>query len=136
MAENGGGVMQRRRFNTEEAVRHILALLGGAVTTAIVSGIYGSSLVLEALVFFGATIATGYFLGLYRPAPDIELVGGDVEHMIGRRVRVMKAINPRGKILYHSALWTAVSDTPIEEDEWVEIVAVKGKIVTVKRWGS
>ncbi len=128
--------MQRRRFNTEEAVRHILALLGGAVATALVSGIYGLSLVLEALVFFGATIATGYFLGLYRAAPDIELVGGDVDHMIGRRVRVMESINPRGKILYHSELWTAVSDTPIEADEWAEIVAVKGKTVTVKRWGS
>ncbi len=124
--------MQRRRFNTEQAVRHILAVLGGAVTTGVVHELYGPSLVRESLVFFGSTLALGYFLGLYRVARGTELVG-ETQHMIGSKVRVMEPINPKGKILYHSKLWVAESDEFIDEGEWAEILSVHGRKLRVRK---
>lgn len=124
--------MQRRRFNTEQAVRHILAVLGGAVATGLVHEIYGLSLVLETLVFFGATLALAYFLGLYRVASGTELVE-DTRNMVGSKVRVMEPINPKGKVLFHSKLWLAESDEFIDEGEWAEILSVHGRKLRVRK---
>jgi len=120
------------RFNTEQAVRHLLAILGGAVAAYLADGLWHTSSWLTAGVFFAGSFATALLLGLYRRAPDVELVGVDAEQMIGRRVRVMQRIDPKGKVLYRSRLWFAESDEPIEEDAWAEIVAVRGRRLKVR----
>ncbi|RMH61289.1 MAG: hypothetical protein D6678_03835 [Zetaproteobacteria bacterium] len=123
----------RRRFNTGQAVRHILAILGGAVAAYVVDGMKGIATEIQVASFFLGSLATGLLLGLYRRAPDVELIDVDAEQLLGRRVRVMQRIDPEGKILYRSRLWQAVADEPIEQDEWAEIVAVHGRKVKVRR---
>ena len=59
------------------------------------------------------------------------------ETLIGKTVTALTPIDPRGgKIFVEGEHWNAVSDTPIEKDEVVEIAAVQGLTLKVKTKGE
>src|SRR6202023_587046 len=59
------------------------------------------------------------------------------EAMIGRTVSALTSIDSRGgRIFVEGEYWNAVSDTPIEKDEVVEIAAVQGLTAKVKHKGE
>ena len=59
------------------------------------------------------------------------------ETLIGKTVTALTAIDSRGgRIFVEGEHWNAVSDTPIEKDEAVEIAAVQGLTLKVKTKGE
>jgi len=59
------------------------------------------------------------------------------ETLIGKTVTALTAIDSRsGRIFVEGEHWNAVSDTPIEKDEVVKIVAVQGLTLKVKTKGE
>jgi membrane-bound serine protease (ClpP class) len=59
------------------------------------------------------------------------------ETMIGKTVTALTPIDSRGgRIFVEGEHWNAVSDTPIEKDQPVEIAAVQGLTLTVKAKGK
>lgn len=55
------------------------------------------------------------------------------EAMIGQEVVVQRALKPSGTVLVQGEIWHAHSDQPVEKGETVEILAVKGLRLRVKR---
>src|SRR5438067_3838340 len=59
------------------------------------------------------------------------------ETLIGKMVRTLTPVDSRGgRIFVEGEYWNAVSDTPIEKDEVVKIVAVQGLTLKVKTKGE
>jgi len=59
------------------------------------------------------------------------------ETLIGKTVTALTAIDSRGgRIFVEGEHWNAVSDTSIEKDEVVKIVAVQGLTLKVKNKGE
>jgi len=59
-------------------------------------------------------------------------VKAGVETMLGKTVTALTAIDSRGgRIFIEGENWNAVSDTPIEKDEPVQVVAVEGLTLKV-----
>ena len=55
------------------------------------------------------------------------------ETMLGKVVPALEAIDANGgKVFIEGELWNAVSEAPIEQNQWVEIVAVEGLTLKVK----
>jgi membrane-bound serine protease (ClpP class) len=64
-------------------------------------------------------------------------VKAGAETMVGKTVTTLTPINSRGgRIFVEGEYWNAVSDTPIEKDEVVEIAAVQGLTLKVKTKGD
>src|SRR3989475_1217196 len=64
-------------------------------------------------------------------------VKAGAETLIGKTVTALTAIDSRGgRIFVEGEHWNAVSDTPIEKDEVVKIVAVQGLTLKVKTKGE
>lgn len=55
------------------------------------------------------------------------------EGLVGERGEAVSAISRRGKIFTHGEYWTALSDEPIEAGEEVEVVAVEGMKLRVRK---
>lgn len=56
------------------------------------------------------------------------------EGMLQERGVVRAALAPRGQIFVRGELWTAVAEEPIAAGEEVEVEAVDGLTLTVRRW--
>ena len=64
-------------------------------------------------------------------------VKAGAETMVGKTVTALMPIDSRGgRIFVEGEYWNAVSDTPIEKDEVVEIAAVQGLTLKVKTKGE
>jgi len=64
-------------------------------------------------------------------------VKAGVETMLGKTVTALTAIDSRGgRIFIEGENWNAVSDTPIEKDEPVQVVAVEGLTLKVTNKGQ
>jgi membrane-bound serine protease (ClpP class) len=56
------------------------------------------------------------------------------EGLVGKRGEVRVALAPEGQVFCDGALWQAVADEPVEKGAKVEIVAVEGLRLQVRRW--
>src|ERR1700720_215525 len=64
-------------------------------------------------------------------------VKAGAETMVGKTVAAVTPIDSRGgRIFVEGEYWNAISDTPIEKDEVVEIAAVRGLTAKVKHTGK
>jgi membrane-bound serine protease (ClpP class) len=64
-------------------------------------------------------------------------VKAGAETMVGKTVTTLMPIDSRsGRIFVEGEYWNAVSDTPIEKDEVVEIAAVQGLTLKVRTKGT
>ena len=62
----------------------------------------------------------------------------DLDDFVGKTVKVTRAISPgsrEGRVEFKGAEWTAVADYDLSEDELVEIVAVDGITLVVRKSG-
>jgi len=87
-----------------------------------------------------ATLVTalffGFLIGKGLRAQLLPIKAG-AETLIGKTVTALTAIDSRsGRIFVEGEHWNAVSDTPIEKDEVVKIVAVQGLTLKVKTKGE
>jgi membrane-bound serine protease (ClpP class) len=55
------------------------------------------------------------------------------EGLIGERGVVRREIDPSGQVLVHGELWKARADEPLESGTEVEVTAVDGLTIHVKR---
>ncbi len=73
-------------------------------------------------------ILSGLFLGL------VVLIFSAVSSAVGQTGKATTDLDPRGTVLVASELWTATAeDPPIAAGEAVEVVAVEGIKLTVRR---
>jgi len=87
-----------------------------------------------------ATLVTalffGFLIGKGLRAQLLPIKAG-AETLIGKTVTALTAIDSRGgRIFVEGEHWNVVSDTPIEKDEVVKIVAVQGLTLKVKTKGE
>jgi membrane-bound serine protease (ClpP class) len=84
-----------------------------------------------AVAFFGFAIVTAIGKTLSSP-----MVAG-MEEMTGMQARAVTVLDPEGTVFVHGEHWMAVAiDGPIEADESVEITALEGLVLTVRKNAS
>lgn len=113
---------------------------GGALLALIVSFIPNAPFWAEILVFAICSLLLVLFLRPFAKKKMMKKVPEsrfNVDDMVGRKAKVTKRITDldRGEIRYHDVIWTAESQDgeTIEEGEIVEIVAIVGNKVIVKK---
>jgi membrane-bound serine protease (ClpP class) len=114
----------------------IATLIAGALTLFNVAGrspfgrisvplVVATALVIGA--FFAFIVAQGMRAQRLRPATGVDT-------LVGRQGQVRTALDPTGTVQVAGELWTATADDgPIEEGELIEVAAVKGVRLRVKR---
>jgi membrane-bound serine protease (ClpP class) len=65
-------------------------------------------------------------------AHRLQVVTGS-EGMVGERAVALKSFTGKGTVRVHGEIWTAVTEDLLDKDEEVEVVAVDGMTVTVKK---
>ncbi|HHS12155.1 MAG TPA: nodulation protein NfeD [bacterium] len=53
--------------------------------------------------------------------------------IIGEKGEIIRACRPEGQVAVHGEIWKAVSEKPLKKGEKVEVVAVEGMVLKVKR---
>ena len=84
-------------------------------------------------------ITTAFFVFVVGKGLRAQLlpVKAGAETMVGKTVAALTPIDSRGgRIFVEGEYWNAISDTPIEKDEVVEIAAVRGLTAKVKHTGE
>ena len=84
-------------------------------------------------------ITTAFFVFVVGKGLRAQLlpVKAGAETMVGKTVTALTLIDSRGgRIFVEGEYWNAISDTPIEKDEVVEIAAVRGLPAKVKHTGE
>jgi membrane protein implicated in regulation of membrane protease activity len=104
-----------------------LALVAGFVLFALIDPPLG-----VAFLVAGALIEVGEATFWYRYLKRIRIRTG-VEAMPGRRAEVIEPCNPRGQVKLDGEIWTAECPEGAAGGETVEVVAVEGLTLVVRR---
>jgi membrane-bound serine protease (ClpP class) len=87
--------------------------------------------IIEGVIVWAASFAFGVAQGLR--AQRLPVKAG-TETMLGKTVNALTPINARdGKVFIEGEYWNATSDTPVAKGQPVQITAVEGLMVKVKR---
>ncbi|NLB49113.1 MAG: NfeD family protein [Erysipelotrichia bacterium] len=112
----------------------------GALVSLIVSLIPGTIWWIEVIIFVVVSIATAVGLRplLKRFLSSSEIIKTNVDSFVGKKGYVMKDISylKPGTVKIHDITWTAVpldTDETILENSIIEVVAVKGNKLVVKK---
>ncbi len=89
----------------------------------------GLGLIFPAAIFTALFFA--FVVGMGLRAQSRKVVTG-VEGLVGETGTVTIDLNPRGKVLVHGEIWTALSATPAPRGERIKVTAVKGMELTVE----
>lgn len=87
-------------------------------------------------VMVGLTLASGWFylwvVSRFGRLRQLKSVSGH-DALLGQQARVLADFTGEGRVEINGALWSAVSDAPLVEGERVEIVAVDGLTLSVRK---
>ncbi|PKL01120.1 MAG: NfeD family protein [Tenericutes bacterium HGW-Tenericutes-1] len=109
---------------------------GGALISLLIAIIFPNSLVAQFLAF---TIVSALMLIFLRPIFKRYLKKNEVrtnaDRLIGKNAYCIKAISPdnRGEVKIDGKIWTAVANEEININEKVEVLAIDGVKLVVKK---
>ncbi len=109
---------------------------GGALISLLIAIIFPNSLVAQLLVF---VVVSAVFLIFLRPIFKRYLKRNEVrtnaDRLIGKSALCIKAISPdeRGEVKIDGKIWTAVANEVITPNEKVEVLAIDGVKLVVKK---
>lgn len=112
---------------------------GGAFLALIIAAIFGGtpgSITAQAITFVGSSIA---MLVLLRPSIQHYLKKNEVltnaDRLVGKFAICLKRITPdeRGEVTIDGKIWSAISNETVEADEKVEVLAIEGVKLVVRK---
>ncbi|NPA16317.1 NfeD family protein [Persephonella sp.] len=115
------------------AVSGVIALLIGSIILVDPSSPYGDipmKVIIPVVAFSAVFFLSIAYLGLKAQRKKTQT---GKEGMIGKRGIAQTDINPKGKVFIEGEIWDAYSEEPIKKDEEVEVLAVEGLKLKVKR---
>jgi len=114
---------------------YLLALSAGAAVVGVVAAMTEISLTGQWLVFALAT-AVAAILMRYLRTPDEGKQADDISYMVGKSVKVIETIAPRGRVDYKSVGWAAESDEALDVGVTARITRVDGSTLYVTKENS
>lgn len=103
---------------------------------ALVSSIFVSSVMVQMVIFIITTLLTLIFTRSFiKDILKVKSVKTNLDSVVGQIGIVTSDISEdkRGKVKIAGKIWTAISDSPISVGEKVEILAIEGVKLVVKR---
>lgn len=103
---------------------------------ALVSSIFVSSVMVQMVIFIITTLLTLIFTRSFiKDILKVKSVKTNLDSVVGQIGIVTSDISEdkRGKVKIAGKIWTAISDLPISVGEKVEILAIEGVKLVVKR---
>ncbi len=103
---------------------------------ALVSSIFVSSVMIQTVIFIITTLLTLIFTRSFiKDILKVKSVKTNLDSVVGQIGIVTSDISEdkRGKVKIAGKIWTAISDSPISVGEKVEILAIEGVKLVVKR---
>ena len=110
---------------------YLLAVVVGAMLAGGMAW-FDSSSQLQWLAFIAGTIAAAGLMYTLR-SPRNKENKDDISHMIGKRVKVIEEISPRGRVVYKSVGWSAESDDVLHTGAYARIVRIHGSTLFVEK---
>lgn len=103
---------------------------------ALISSIFVSSVMIQTVIFIITTLLTLIFTRSFiKDILKVKSVKTNLDSVVGQIGIVTSDISEdkRGKVKIAGKIWTAISDSPISVGEKVEILAIEGVKLVVKR---
>lgn len=103
---------------------------------ALISSIFVSSVMIQTVIFIITTLLTLIFTRSFiKDILKVKSVKTNLDSVVGQIGIVTSDISEdkRGKVKIAGKIWTAISDSPISVGERVEILAIEGVKLVVKR---
>ncbi len=111
---------------------YLLAVAAGAMVVGSIHSMMALSVAAQWFVFTLATAVAALLMGLVRPKDGKHDVD-DISYMVGKQVKVVEKVSPRGRVVYKSVTWEAESEDRLEEGVTVVIIGVNGSTLFVAK---
>jgi len=111
---------------------YLLALAAGAGVVGIAASMTDLSMQAQWLVFILATAAaTGLLYFLRSKHGDKEI--DNISFMVGKQVKVVEDVSPRGRVDYKTVTWEAESEDRLQKGDPAIIIGVNGSTLFVAK---
>lgn len=111
---------------------YLLAVAGGAAVTGLIASLVDMSLTVQWFVFVFATVVVAVLMRSLR-APTTKEIPDDISYMIGKQVKVLERVSPRGRVMYKSVSWAAESGEVFEVGDIACIEHVNGSTLFIEK---